>query len=114
MADEADVKAVMELLGNAAGAGGWTEERVGEDLDNGMTPNQIALAWWSYRAANTVNLVSVSESGSSRSLQDIWNHAIAMRDYFRKLVDGETEEEIPPVDPYGVGIRTFPIRRIAR
>ena len=114
MATEAEIRRVQELLGPDAGPGGWTEERIGEDLDAGLSPNKIALAWWTYRVVNTTNLVSVSESGSARSLQDIYEHAVKNRDYFAGLVAAEEEEEEPPVTGYGRGIRTFPIRRIAR
>jgi hypothetical protein len=116
VATETEIRIVKELLGADAADSGWDDNRIGEDLDSGMTANQVALAWWSYRSAKTVNLTSVSESGSSRQLREIHQNAVAMRDYFKKLVDADAAEaEEPETDATrGPGIRTFPIRRIAR
>lgn len=116
MATESEIRNVRELLGPDAGDNGYDDTRIGEDLDAGMTGNAIAFAWWSFRAANTVNLTSVSESGSSRQLREIHQNAVGMRDYFGKLkLAEEAVEVIVDEDPTrGAGIRTFPIRRIAR
>lgn len=114
MATADAIRDVSEMLGSAAAAAGWDDTRIGADLDAGKTPNKIALQWWIYQSAKTANLTQVSESGSSRTLSDIWEHAIKMRDYFQGLVD--KEDNPPVIDPtgYGLGIKTFPIRRIAR
>lgn len=116
MAEEAQIKIAQEKLGPDAAAGGWTELRVGEDLDLGLTPNQIALAWWEHRAASTATYTDVQESGSSRALSTIHKQAVAMADRYQKLVNLEdpTDNVDDPPLTRGPGIRTFPIRRIAR
>lgn len=111
----ATVGEVVEMLGPDAAAGGWGTARIQADLDAEKTPNQIALAWWTYRTANTVNLVSISESGSSRSLSEIHANALAMRSLYQRLVDADVAAATAIVDDgYGRGIRTFSIRRTAR
>lgn len=114
MATEAEIRVVREKLGPDAAQGGWTDTRIDEDLTLGKTPNEIALAWWEYRASNTAHLVDVNESGSSRTLSRIHSNAVAMAERYKSLVDAENEITDPALPTRGPGIRTFPIRRIAR
>jgi len=97
----------MEMLGPDAPANGWDEIRVGQDLDNGLTINAIALAWWRARMAQTANMMDVSEAGSSRSLGQAWQHAQAMVNYYQAEVLRET-----PVDNPRGTLRSYPMRRV--
>lgn len=54
----------------------------------------IAARIWEMKAAKYVKLASMSESGSSRSLGEIFSHAKQMADYFKKP---ETGEVVPAV-----------------
>lgn len=51
-----------------------------------------AASIWEMKAAKYVKLTSMSESGSSRSLGEIFAHAKQMADYFKKPV---TDAEVP-------------------
>lgn len=116
MAEAADIQKVKEKLGPNATDIGYNETRIGEDLDLGMTPNQIALAFWESSAARTAHLVDVSESGSSRALSGVHRNATAMAERYQKLVNFDDKDDgiEDPKPTRGPGIRTFPIRRIAR
>lgn len=117
MAEESEIQAVKDLLPTDAGTSGWDSTRIGDDLDAGKTKNDIALAFWGNRAANTFTLTSVSESGSSRTLADIHRNAVAMQKYYQDLVDKEnlvTDPVVPDTPLRGPGIYTHPIRRIER
>jgi hypothetical protein len=116
MADEADVTAVLDLLPSTSAEQGWDQDRVGTDLDSGMSPNQIALAYYRKRAADSATYVDISESGSSRSLSTVHRQMVAMVEMYQKLVNLEdTEDNVDDPPPTrGPGIRTFSIRRIAR
>lgn len=107
MADAAAVTRVIQLLGPDAAANGWDDIRVGLDLDNGLTPNAIALDWWRARMAQTANLMDTSEAGSQRSLSQAWQHARDMVTYYQAEVLRET-----PVDlPRGT-LRSYKMRRV--
>ena len=108
MADQAEIDFVLTLLGPYAGEMGWTEEKIGEMLDAGKSPNQIARDFWISRSASTATLVDMSESGSSRKLSDINRNALAMAAMFGKAADDEIED--PPVAPRQVTTRA--IRRV--
>jgi len=107
MADAMAVTQVIELLGPDASQNGWDDIRVGADLDNGLSPNAIALAWWRARMAQTANMMDVSESGSQRSLSQAWQHAQSMVNYYHQQVSLET-----PIDNPRGNLRSYPIRRV--
>lgn len=112
MATAAQLREVRELLGPDASAGGWADDRVTSDLDSGLHKYQIAEAWWRYRAASTANLVSISESGSSRDLRTIHTNALALADLYAKLYAAATAVVDPGVVVPTRGIVVHPIRRI--
>lgn len=107
MADATLVQQTIEILGPDASANGWDDVRVGKDLDNGLTQNAIALAWWRARMAQTANLMDTSESGSSRSMSQAWTHAQAMVTYYTAQV----QQEAPVDNPKGT-LRSYPMRRV--
>lgn len=91
MAAQEDIDAVRRMLGPNALAEGWTDEVIGDALDAGDSPNTIARSYWESRAAATTNLADVSESGSSRRLQQIFANNAAMAAYYR---GAETAEDV--------------------
>lgn len=91
MADQSAIDRVVETLPVDAGAKGFNPERIGADLDSGVSPSTIALSFWRMRAAQTSGLVSVSESGSSRSLETIYKNAMEMVKYWEDQVAKEKE-----------------------
>jgi hypothetical protein len=107
MADETQVEQVIQTLGPNAAANGWDETRVGDDLDAGLTPAAIALAWWRARVAMLADMMDVSESGSSRSLNQSFTNANAMVSYWQAQVNAEA-----PVDNPRGTLRSYPMRRV--
>jgi hypothetical protein len=51
--------------------------------------HRVAERLWAEKAAATASLVDVSESGSSRSLGDVYKNALAMSQHFKGLADAE-------------------------
>ena len=88
MATTADITWVRDNLPPEAVALGWTDERIAEAID-AETKVKAVRAFWSFRAAQTHEFISISESGSSRSLEDVWKHALEMLKYW----DGRSDEE---------------------
>lgn len=107
MADPNAVLQAMQLLGPDAPDNGWNEIRVGADLDAGLTPNAIALAWWKSRMAQTATLIDISEGGSTRSISQAWQHAQAMVTFYQQQVQLET-----PVDNPRGNLRSFTMKRV--
>ena len=116
MATDAEIRTVKEKLGPDAVERGYTDTRISEDIDLGLSPNQIALNFWEASAAATSRLVDVSESGSSRALSGVHRNATAMAERYQKLIQlaDKTDGVEDPRPTRGPGIRTFPIRRTAR
>lgn len=106
MATQAEIAEVLGLLGPNAASDGWDEAKINDLLDEGNTPDEIALEYWEARMAKTSTMVNVTESGSSRSLRDVFTNASAMAKYFAdKNKDDETESSVRPV-------RTRSIKRV--
>lgn len=89
MADAADVQAVRDELPPEAAALGWTQEKIEQVLDEPNSVVRTIRRFWSYRVAQTNEFVNISESGSSRSMEAVFNHALAMLQYW----DGRVKEE---------------------
>ena len=90
MATTEEVAAVLIVLSSDAEATeGFDESGIGAKLDAGLTIASIASSFWRYKAAATSELVSVSESGSTRDLGSLHKNAIAMMEYWDKQVEKE-------------------------
>lgn len=107
MASEADIAEVLDMLGSNAVEDGWDDVKIGALLDSGDTPVTIARKYWEYRSANTSELADVSESGSSRKLQQIHTNSTAMAAYYRGAEQSEDPENQP-----GAGSFSREIRRV--
>jgi hypothetical protein len=113
MADDSDVQTVADMLPGDSAEQGWDVTRIGTDLDAGLSPNKIALAYYRKRAADTATYVDISESGSSRSLSSVHRNMLAMADLYQKLVNLEdTDDNVDdPPATRGPGVRLHSIRR---
>ncbi len=114
MAEIEQIRAVQALLGSDAEAGGWTEVEINAALDAGRTANYIAARWWAQRAADTANLIDISESGTSRQLSVIHRNAKEMATVYRALAAEEEVTPDPEVPALTVrrGRRSVQIRRV--
>jgi hypothetical protein len=83
MADQEDIDEVKDMLGPNAEAEGWDDNKIGDLLDEGQRPHQIAKSYWETRMAKTAHLADVAESGSSRKLSQISTNAVALAAYHR-------------------------------
>lgn len=107
MATPEEIQAIQEELPDDAASYGWDEDRINEELDNGVTGNALYLKFWRKVSSSTFGLVDMSESGSSRSLSQIHKQASDMMKKFQEAID--KEEEPTPITS---GIRSRPIRRV--
>lgn len=98
MATEADRKSVQDNLPPEAASIGWNSTKIDEQLDAGNSVVRTIRDFWSFRVAQTNEMVNISESGSSRSMEDVWKHALAMLQYWDGRLKNE-EQEQGSVDP---------------
>lgn len=94
MATQAEIAELRDLIAEPDDSNGWTDERLGAYIDRAQTLNGAASAVWGSKAASLSTMVNVSESGSSRSLGDLFKNASAMRDYYKGLEDATLLPEV--------------------
>lgn len=80
MATTEEIKEVRDLTD---GAELFTDEQLGALIDSGLSVNAVAYRVWQSAAASYSKLVNVSESGSSRSMGDLYKNALAMAKSFK-------------------------------
>ena len=96
MASQEEIDNVRYLLGPNSEAEGWDDTKIGALIDAGKSENTIAREYWESRMAVSSDLADVSESGSSRRLQQIFANKQAMAAYFRGAEQAEDPGNQPP------------------
>lgn len=92
MASSADIQAVKDNLPPDAEALGWNDVKITASLDATSSVPRSTRDFWQWRAAATQELVNINESGSSRSMEAIWDHAMKMLAYWDGRVSQEDSE----------------------
>lgn len=75
---------------------GWDEAKINSLVEAGTSLARIMMTYWSGRAAAYSKFVTVSESGSTRSLSDVHKQALDMLKYW---TDRSNREEGIVDDP---------------
>lgn len=83
MATANDIAQVRDFVAEPDDVNGWTDVRIALYIDGSSNSRLAASDIWMVKAAASATLVNVSESGSSRSLSDIYKNAREMADRFR-------------------------------
>lgn len=73
--------------------GEWDDDKIGQMIDQLGSPAKAIRLYWSGKVANTSMYVDVSESSSSRSLSQEYQHALEMLRYWDAIVDREDTQE---------------------
>lgn len=94
MATGEELLTFRDYINESDDTNGWTEGKLTSYLTKYSTLYRAAAAVWSVKASGYAELVNVSESGSSRSLGDLFERAQRMASYYKGLADNE---EIPVV-----------------
>ena len=87
----ADIDMVRDQLPPNALVLGWDDAKIQQVIDDAGSVSKAVLAFWRWRAGQTVNMIDVSESGSSRSLSTIHKHAMDMVKYWTDEVKREQD-----------------------
>lgn len=94
---------IRGLIAEPTDADGWTDQRIQDLAAAGLQPDgtydtrAVAGAVWESKAAEYVGLVNVSESGSSRSMGEKFDHAVTMAKRF--AADSPLPAETPALRP---------------
>jgi hypothetical protein len=82
MATAAEIAAFRLLIDEGDDKLPYTDAALSDRLDGASSPQALAAVIWTEKAAALAALVDVSESGSSRSLGQLQNKALAMAKVF--------------------------------
>lgn len=105
MAQEADIMQVKDLLPSDSD---WDDPKISAYLDAPNSINRVLLLYWEGRAAKLYTAIDVNESGSSRSLSQIYQNAQRMAEYWRDRV----ATDIAQAQIDDARIAFHPIRRV--
>lgn len=108
MADQEEIDEVRDMLGSSSEQNGWTDIKIGDLLDDGESPVSIARRYWESQMSESSELADVSESGSSRALNQIFKNKAAMAAYYR----GAEQAEDPGNQPDNFYSTSREIRRV--
>jgi hypothetical protein len=93
---------LRRMISEATEDAGWTDDDIAAIAEANVAADgtydlrAIAAAIWEMKAAKYVTLANTSESGSSRSLSQIFEHAQAMANYFKNsLTTGDPTAVFP-------------------
>lgn len=87
MATDAQIAALKLLIAPTD----LTDDQIGAIFDASKNINEAASFVWQSKAAQYSTIVDVAESGSSRKMSDLFNHALQMAKYH-----GGTEADTGP------------------
>lgn len=93
MATDAEVYRLRMLIAEPTDVLPWTDAALEKILDDAGDEALAAHQIWTAKAAAAADLVNVSEGGSSRSLGDLHEQALAMAKHFGTQVSGGTGPE---------------------
>ena len=102
---------LVDQISEDMGPDPWEDDEIIRLLDEEqLTANQILFRFWTRRSAEAAHLTSISESGSSRSLQQVHDNALKMV----KMYDDRVKAEAAPagVVPLTTGFRSHRIKRV--
>lgn len=77
MATDAQIAALKLVIGPTT----LTDEQLSDIIDASKNMNEAASFVWQTKAAEYSTIVDVAESGSSRKMGDMFDHALAMARY---------------------------------
>lgn len=84
---------IRQLVSEPNDSNGWTDDRIqalapaAVKADGSYDMRLLTSVVWEAKAADAVDMVDVSESGSSRSMGQIHGHAVKMAERYRAPAD---------------------------
>lgn len=86
MATPQEIQEVRSNLPSTAVSEGWTDQRIGDDIDAGFATEEIVRGYWTQQVAESAKYVNITESGSSRDLSAIHRQATDMMKYWDQRI----------------------------
>lgn len=106
MATTEEIAAFRLLINEAEDKQPYTDAALSARLDAAVSTQSLAAEIWREKAATYADLVSVSESGTSRNLSDLHKNALAMADALTKAD--------PQAPGTGTAVRGVRMHRLSR
>lgn len=88
---------------------GWDATAIAARLDAGAIKERAVATFWRQQATEAIELVNVSESGSSRGLDSIYSRMNALAESWETK---STELENPAAQQSETRLSSFPIKRV--
>lgn len=98
MATAEQVATLREMVGEPDDTNGWTDEKLGNLIDELVTLDAAASQIWFRKASGYAALVDVSESGSSRKLSDLHKNALAMGAFYKGNTVPTPAPDVPVIN----------------
>lgn len=99
----AEEVAALRRMADEPGTETYTDDALSAILDAASTLDGAAAVVWREKAAKASTLVNVSESGSSRSMQQIYQNALDMAKFYGGRADA-TDGVGADAKPFTVGV----------
>lgn len=106
MATAEEIAALRLFIGEEVDELPYSDAVLGERIDAAASIQGLAQEVWTEKAARYAELVTTSESGSSRNLSDLHKNALAMAAHF-----GKVDPQAPGV---GTAVRGTRMSRLTR
>lgn len=106
MATAEEIAALRLFIGEEVDELPYSDAVLGERIDGATSIQGLAQSIWTEKAARYAELVTTSESGSSRNLSDLHKNALAMAAHF-----GALDPQAPGV---GTAVRGVRMSRLTR
>lgn len=94
MATADQIAAFRLLINTPLSEDPYTDEQLSARIDNAESVEALAAIVWREKAAAYSTMVNVSESGSSRSLSDLYKNALAMSKSFQDAQPGDSTSQV--------------------
>lgn len=101
MATSSDIQLVKDNIEGDASTHGFDDTEIARRLDLGQGINRVSAAYWRKRANDTLYLVNVSESGSSRALDSVYPRMVAAAERYEVLALADEQSVADPVQRLG-------------
>lgn len=95
MASVEDI-ATLRRITNEPGIENYSDESMSEYIDVAGSVDGAAAIVWEEKAARASNLVNIAESGSSRSMNQIYQNAVDQAKFYQGKITTEGETSTAP------------------
>jgi len=94
MATSDQITQFRRMIGELTDVEPWTDAYISSLIDASTSLNAAASQAWLEKAGYYASMVDTTESGSGRRLSQLRTGALEMSEYYKKLAEGDAEEDL--------------------